>query len=104
MCSGSEAGSYSRLIAFVYHSTLGSRVIKKKCNGSFCGSCGKSVERDSCMLPTWLEIVLWRERWDHPVQTVLADIPQVASRLIRPTVACRALGPASYALLQGLRT
>ena len=30
MCSGSEAGSYSRLIDFVYHSTLGLRVIKKK--------------------------------------------------------------------------
>jgi len=29
-CSGSEAGSYSRLIDFVYHSTLGLRVIKKK--------------------------------------------------------------------------
>ena len=30
MCSGSEAGSYSRLIDFVYPSTLGMRVIKKK--------------------------------------------------------------------------
>ena len=30
MCSGSEAGSYSRRIDFVYHSTLGLRVIKKK--------------------------------------------------------------------------
>ena len=30
MCSGSEAGSYIRLIDFVYHSTLGLRVIKKK--------------------------------------------------------------------------
>ena len=30
MCSGSEAGSYLRLIDFVYHSTLGSRAIKKK--------------------------------------------------------------------------
>jgi len=30
MCSGSEAGSYFRLIDFVYHSTLGLRVIKKK--------------------------------------------------------------------------
>ena len=30
MCSGSEAGSYSRLVDFVYHSTLGLRVIKKK--------------------------------------------------------------------------
>ena len=32
MCSGSEAGSYSRLIDCVYHSTLGLRVIKKKKN------------------------------------------------------------------------
>jgi len=30
MCSGSEAGSYLMLIDFVYHSTLGLRVIKKK--------------------------------------------------------------------------
>jgi len=29
MCSGSEEGSYLRLIDFVYHSTLGLRVIKK---------------------------------------------------------------------------
>jgi len=30
MCSGSEAGSYSGLIDFVYPSTPGSRVIKRK--------------------------------------------------------------------------
>jgi len=30
MCSGSEAGSYLRPVDFVYHSTLGLRVIKKK--------------------------------------------------------------------------
>jgi len=30
MCSGSEAGSYFRPIDFVYHSTLGLRVIRKK--------------------------------------------------------------------------
>jgi len=30
MCSGFEAGSYLRLIDFVYHSTLGLRVINKK--------------------------------------------------------------------------
>ena len=30
MCSGSEAGSYLRLIDFVYHSTLGLRALKKK--------------------------------------------------------------------------
>ena len=30
MCSGSEAGSYLRRIDFVYHSTLGLRVIKKQ--------------------------------------------------------------------------
>ena len=37
MCSGSEAGSYLRLIDFVYHSTLGLRVKKKK-RGSERGS------------------------------------------------------------------
>ena len=30
MCSGSKAGSYLRLIDFVYHSTLGFRVITKR--------------------------------------------------------------------------
>ena len=30
MCSGSEAGSYLRLIDFVYHSPLGLRVTKQK--------------------------------------------------------------------------
>ena len=30
MCSGFEAGWYSRLRYFVYHSTLGSKVMKKK--------------------------------------------------------------------------
>ena len=30
ICSGSEAGSYLRLIDFVYHSTLGLTVMKKK--------------------------------------------------------------------------
>ena len=33
MCSGFEAGSYSRHIDFVYHSTLCLRVIKKKKKG-----------------------------------------------------------------------
>ena len=33
VCSGSEADSYLRLIDFVYHSTLGLRVIKKKKKG-----------------------------------------------------------------------
>ena len=34
--SGSEAGSYLRLIDFVYHSTLGFRVTKKKKKGGVC--------------------------------------------------------------------
>jgi len=38
MCSGSEAGSYLRLIDFVYHSTLGLRVIKKKKNQMILGN------------------------------------------------------------------
>ena len=45
MCSGSEAGSYLRFLDFVYHSTLGLRVIKKKkrvrtCLGSSIGCPG----------------------------------------------------------------
>jgi len=38
MCSGSQAGSYLRLIDFVYHSTLGVRVIKKKKKTKLSGS------------------------------------------------------------------
>ena len=40
MCSGSEAGSYLRLVDFVYHSTLGLRVKKKKvsCQSGGVGS------------------------------------------------------------------
>jgi len=41
MCSGSEAGSYLRLINFVYHSTLGLRVIKKKKKRNTSGSKGQ---------------------------------------------------------------
>jgi len=37
MCSGSEAGSYLRLIDFVYHPTLGLRVIEKKKKVRFVG-------------------------------------------------------------------
>jgi len=37
LCSGSEAGSYSTLIDFVYHSTLGLRVIQKKTKVRECG-------------------------------------------------------------------
>ena len=54
MCSGSEVGSYLRLIDVVYHSTLGLRVIKKKKNESFrfvfsreCGS-GHLLSLVSC--------------------------------------------------------
>ena len=42
MCSGSEAGSYLRLIDFVYHSTLGLRVIKKKHKGLFVADVGQT--------------------------------------------------------------
>jgi len=38
ICSGSEAGSYLRLIDFVYHSTLGLRVLKKKGYGLLRGT------------------------------------------------------------------
>ena len=40
MCSGSEAGSYLRLIDFVYHSTLGLGVIQKKRSSRGAGAAG----------------------------------------------------------------
>ena len=39
MCSGSEAGSYLRLIDLVNHSTLGLRVITKKVDLDFRYAC-----------------------------------------------------------------
>ena len=39
MVSGSEAGSHSRLINFVFHSTLVLRVIKKKKKWTVARSC-----------------------------------------------------------------
>ena len=43
MCSGSEAGSYLRIIDFAHHSTLNSRVIKKRrrAAGDFTGEGGR---------------------------------------------------------------
>ena len=40
MCSGSETGSYLRLIDFVYHSILGFRVIQKKKRAPDCAPRG----------------------------------------------------------------
>ena len=50
MCSGSEAGSYLRLIDFVYHSTLGVRVIKKmkKNVGECLTTYGSSARAQPC--------------------------------------------------------
>ena len=45
MCSGSKTASYLRLIDFVYHLTLGLRVIKKKREGG-------AREMDSSTIPT----------------------------------------------------
>ena len=56
MCSGSKAGSYLRLIDFVYHSTLSLRVIKKKKNlvavaeVGFDAALGERVARRDCRL------------------------------------------------------
>jgi len=50
---GSEAGSYLRLIDFVYHSTLGLRVIKKNKGGGDAAFC----------LSAWrLEVGDWRSK------------------------------------------
>ena len=37
LCSASEAGSYSKLVDFVYHSALGLSVMKKKKGRLRCG-------------------------------------------------------------------
>jgi len=43
MCSGSEEGSYLRLTDFVYHSTVGLRVIKKKRSVPRIGHCRREI-------------------------------------------------------------
>jgi len=54
MCSGSEAGSYVRLIEFVYHSTLGLRVIKKKSGVTVKPSGpGKLGSTETCIAYGW---------------------------------------------------
>ena len=45
MCSSSEAGSYLRLIDFVYHSTLGLKVIKKEKKIGRAGCCRAKTEQ-----------------------------------------------------------
>jgi len=47
-CSGSEAGSYLRRIDFVYHSTLGLRVIKKR---GGCLICESEVDQEPPPVP-----------------------------------------------------
>jgi len=51
MCSGSEAGSYLRLIDFVYHSTLGLRVITKKKEGTVDERASHGLELREVDLP-----------------------------------------------------
>ena len=46
MCSGPEAGSYVRLIDFVYHSTLGLKVPQKKKRLAVSGEWRTSPPRD----------------------------------------------------------
>ena len=47
MCSGSEAGSYLKLVDFVHHSTLGLRVIKKKKRSCIGGVSGCEIQVSS---------------------------------------------------------
>ena len=64
MCSGSEAGSYLRLVDFVYHSTLGFRVKKKKKKVAGAAGADKRVEGeffiDNLLVPLHLIIVMIR--------------------------------------------
>jgi len=53
MCSGSEAGSYLRLIDVVYHSTLGLRVIKKKKKD---GGVRVDAGKETSLVADWTEL------------------------------------------------
>jgi len=58
VCSGSEAGSYLRPTDFLYHSTLGLRVIKRKKNPERALR-GAGAQRESSLLTTyWSESTL----------------------------------------------
>jgi len=58
MCSGSEAGSYLRIIDFVYHSTLGLRVIKKT-RRRRRGDPKFPVVYQHCQLWAWVEQIFF---------------------------------------------
>ena len=53
ICSGSEAVSYLRLIDFVYHPTLGLRVMKKKKN--LVGGAGAVLREEGHVAPVRLQ-------------------------------------------------
>jgi len=57
MCSVSEAGSCLRLIDFVYHSTLGLRVIKKKkCTELYFFIAAKSQSPSINLIQAWFQL------------------------------------------------
>ena len=64
MCSGSEAGSYLRLIDSVYHSTLGVRVIKKRkrrrrADIASCAAMNPTRATWCRVCGTWLGFEVW---------------------------------------------
>jgi len=59
MCRGSEAGSYLRPMVFMYHSTLGVRVMIKK----------KSLELSYGGRPSWPVACLMCWDFDPPTET-----------------------------------
>jgi len=69
MCSSSEAGSYLRLIDFVYHSTLGLRVIKKKRDS------GVEGVPDECVAPAPPEASAAGRRGGGAAASCLAFVP-----------------------------
>ena len=60
MCSGAEAGSYLRLIDFVYHSTLGLGVTKKKKEPFLIARLPCPAERDLLTLEQMHSIYMYR--------------------------------------------
>ena len=71
ICTRSEEGSYFRLVDFVYHSTLGLRVVKKREEVGMTGACahpplrpGQAIGQDEPALGWALEplepLVLYR--------------------------------------------
>ena len=72
MCSGSEAGSYSRLIDGVYHSTPGSRIMQKEGKRLVVRGVARKALRQLFPSPSWSHLSISQGGIDESVSKVKA--------------------------------